>query len=276
MKKIFIYLLTTVILGCTMFVSCKKVAQTEEQEEIPVTLTEEQRKEVKASISERNIKFPIVFGTFGTIKHMALKGQHMRVFLELNPRFYNVERMSKEPEIVKRALIGNFAMMDDSYDPMFATLAKNDVGLRIELGSQREEDIMEVYISPEEVLKLSQTKEKDVNYVQVLQDHVNVHNLKLPCDIQNKGRLESMHLTEGYVVCNFTVFEDKGNEMMRLRSGKMVIGSKMLKDLHKTTDPIEKNIIMLCRKAHRRLAYKFTGEKTGIQVTIFFYLTPAK
>ena len=275
MKKFFIYLLLTVVLGCTVFVSCKKVNTKTGPQEKVVTLTEAQRTLLKRCITEQNKKSPFLFGTIGTVKHMALKGQHMRMFVELNPVFYKTEDISKDPEVFRKTLLDNLYMMDDAFDPMFETLADNEVGLRIELSSDAYEGIFEMYFSPEELDSISKAKSDCIDPAVVLDHHAAAFNLSLPSRQHPSAILESVEFTKTYIIYNFTVDEPQGNEMHRLRSGKMIYGSKILKSLHSSPDPTVQNLVMLCRQAHRRVAYKFTGEKSGIQVTIFFYLTPA-
>lgn len=274
MKKRFIFIiaisLLTLLCGVGYLVKQNKARLSTVPEEEPVTLTVHQREELKAYINSYDHKTPRRFGTFGVLKHMTLKGQHLRMFVELNPRFYNLKGISAEPDIVKRDLFLNLCNLDDSLDPLFLKLAKNYIGLRVELGKDAVEEILEIYFTADELLQVAHSKQTDVIPREVLQSHVDVYNLSLPMKLAPKLTLNSIELTADHLIYNHGVDEVNGNEMNRIRAGKQKWAYDILHTLRTSKAPAIQEVMHLCRQANLGMKYRYTGDSSEQQVTIYF------
>lgn len=240
------------------------------QENDTVVLSQQQHDYLKKCIADEDRKSPFAFGTFGVVKHMALKGGHMRMFVELNSRIYQLSGLSQEPEIVKRDLFLNLCNMDDSYDPLFEKLAANKVGLRIELGKDAIEEILEIYFTADELSNVAHSKRQDLDPHQILQSHVDVYNLSLPLKLDDVLTLSSVEMLPDYLLYNHIVREVKGNEMNRIRAGKQKMAKGILHSLFSSQNPAIQEVIELCRKSRSGMIYRYTGEQSGQQVTIYF------
>lgn len=274
MKKRFIIILVitslALLCGVVYLVKQNQEQRTRIPKEEPVTLTAHQREELKAYINRYDQEMPCRFGTFGILKHFVLKGQHLRMFVELNPQFYILKGISEEPDIVKRDLFLNLCNLDDSLDPLFLRLAQNRIGLRMELGKEAVEDILEIYFTADELLKVAQSKQKDVNPHELLQSHVEVYNLSLPMKIKKRLTLNSVELTTDHLIFNHTVKEVQGNEMNRIRAGKQKWGHDLMHTLRNSKSPAVQEVMHLCRQAKLGMKYRYTGDKSDQQVTLYF------
>ena len=275
MKKRLTFVLCALILGGLTFIACNEVKKEAPQNE-KVELSPELREELKNLIIHENRRSPFDLGTFGEVKHMALKGQHMRMFVEINPYFYRIDKIRTQPEIIKRSLMDNLSTMTDELNPLLAKLGENQVGLRVELGSENTDGIMEIYFSPKELIQMSQTQEKDLDPRQMLVNHAAAYQVSLPSEMERfHAKLTAVDVTSEYMQYTFHLAEPEGNEMHRLRSGKMVWGKKILDSLHHPEYSSIGKVVWLCRKAHLGVSYRFIGEDSGLQVTIFFDLAKA-
>lgn len=271
MKKLLIILIAVSLLaGAVCLFLRSRTETTAAPEEETAVLTAAQREELKTCIRSYRDKTPRRFGTFGILKHMALKGQHLRMFVDLNPRFYNLKGISEEPEIVKRDLFLNLCNMDDSFDPLFLRLARNRIGLRIELGKDAVDEILEIYFTAGELLQVAQSKQRSVNPYEVLQSHVDVYNLSLPMQVSDRLILKSVRLTKDHLIYDHEVEEVAGNEINRIRAGKQKMAHDILQTLHTSDSPAILEVMHLCRQAHLGMKYRYTGNNSEQTVTIYF------
>ena len=240
-------------------------------QEETVELTDEQRKELKQLIAEESKKTPFYFGTFGTVKHVELKGAHMRIFLELNPNYYKLDKIKNDVDVIKRDLYACLLNLDDSFDPFFKKLVANKVGLRIELSSYDVESILEIFITPEELKTVSETSRKQINAKEVLKRHIQAFNLSLPVEIDHKIKMRNIEIKQNFLVFNYEVDEVIGNEMNRMRAAKQVMGNKLLKSLQDSKAHTIQIIMDLCKRSNLGISYRYTGAHSGQQVTIYMY-----
>ena len=269
-----VHILTLFLSGLILLCACTAKQPTEQISEEAVTLTQEQRSILKRTIQARNEKAPYTFGTIGMIRYLELKGQHMRMFVDVCQHFYNIKKIKENPEVIKTTLKDNLGILDDSLDPLFYILAEYRIGLRIELGHENDEEVMDVYFTPEELMELSRTKQRDVKPSQILKNHAAAYNLSLPELVYPRATLNQVEVNSKDIIYHFTIEESDHHEMHRIRAGKMLWGAKILKQLKESKDSGVREVMRICRQAKRSFAYRFTGDKTGIQVTINFHLEP--
>ena len=222
-----------------------------------------------STIEEVNKTCPITLGSMGNITKMEYAEPNVRITALLEGSFVNIPLLREKPDLLKKNLLAILGMNTGETNVFMDLIldAKAGVEMRYTDTSSDELTIMLSYDDLRNGLEESSLETP----IMVLERMLQVNNLSCPLDIGNGLKLISASIEGDYVLYNVSNDESLMS-VQTIAANEQLMHDISLESLK--NDVASTQLLYLCKKAGKGIAYNYHGLKSGKSHII--YIQPSE
>lgn len=218
------------------------------------------RSRLSAAVEKANSECPVSLGMAGEMTEIRMEGDDVIFTYNVNESLTDVSVIESNKELFKENTMEMLGNPTGDVRSLFEELSGADAGMVIEFVGRDSGKSAKIRLSSKDV-KLLLDDEADKNPVAMLKTQVDLTNLQYPMEIETGMTITHMTLEDDCVVYNVECDESLYSIEQIRRN--ITAAKNGIKQALSAGDPAINMFIGICKDAHKNIAYRYVGDRSG-------------